>query len=209
MSLDIIVAKIKEAESKWEQISKKLAFMEEQRVLETRPEERFRIEHEIKRMKQERQELEQTLKELHKHPARSNIPQQSLFFGRTKELTTIAEAISPEARTWGVLIDGPGGIGKTALAIRAGHDAPARDFERRIFLSAKVRELTPTGEQPLDDFSLRDYLSLLETSVNKGFYSGSYHSIRFFFNSLFTDPTGVYNFRSGDQRGDRRISDES
>ncbi|MCI5159210.1 MAG: hypothetical protein D3906_12425 [Candidatus Electrothrix sp. AUS1_2] len=26
---------------------------------------------------------------------------------------------------------------------------------------------------------------------------------------MFTDPTGVYNFRSGDQRGDRRISDES
>jgi hypothetical protein len=36
------------------------------------------------------------------------------FFGREKELQSIAEAISPEARTWGALIDGPGGIGKTA-----------------------------------------------------------------------------------------------
>ncbi|MCW5201623.1 hypothetical protein VU12_01650 [Desulfobulbus sp. US4] len=94
-------------------------------------------------------------------PPRSNLPQQSLFFGRTKELTKVAEAISPEARTWGALIDGPGGIGKTALAIRAGHDAPAEHFERKIFLSAKTRELQPAGEQPLDDFSLRDYLSLL------------------------------------------------
>ncbi|WLE99312.1 MAG: NB-ARC domain-containing protein [Candidatus Electrothrix communis] len=45
--------------------------------------------------------------------------------------------------------------------MRAGHDAPAEHFERKIFLSAKVRELQPAGEQPLDDFSLRDYLSLL------------------------------------------------
>ena len=171
MSPDFITAaKIKEAKDKWEQISRKLAFMEEQQLLETRPEERYRIEHDISRMKEERQQVEHELKELHMRntapptpssPSRSNLPQQPLFFGRTKELATIAEAISPEARTWGALIDGPGGIGKTALALRAGHDAPAHDFERRIFLSAKVRELTPAGEQPLDDFSLRDYLSLL------------------------------------------------
>ena len=73
----------------------------------------------------------------------------------------IAEAISPEARTWGALIDGPGGIGKTALAIRAGHLAPAAHFERKIFLSAKVRELTPAGEQKLEDFILPNYMALL------------------------------------------------
>jgi hypothetical protein len=94
-------------------------------------------------------------------PIRSNLPTQPLFFGRKKELATIAEAISPEARTWGALIDGPGGIGKTALAVKAGHDVPAADFERKIFLSAKTRELTPAGEQLLDDFALRDYLALL------------------------------------------------
>uniref|UniRef100_UPI004055CFBD phosphorylase family protein n=1 Tax=Candidatus Electronema sp. TaxID=2698783 RepID=UPI004055CFBD len=94
-------------------------------------------------------------------PLLSNLPHQPFFFGRTKELASIAEAISPEARTWGALIDGPGGIGKTALAIKAGHDAPAAHFERKIFLSAKVRELTPTGEQSLDDFISRDYQTLL------------------------------------------------
>lgn len=91
----------------------------------------------------------------------SSLPSQPYFFGRERELAVIAEAISPEARTWGALIDGPGGIGKTALAIRAGYLAPAEDFERKIFLSAKVRELTPAGEQKLEDFMLPNYLSLL------------------------------------------------
>ena len=67
----------------------------------------------------------------------------------------------PESRTWGVLIDGPGGIGKTALAVRAGHKAPDSHFSRKIFLSAKVRELTPQGEQKLEDFMLPNYLALL------------------------------------------------
>lgn len=91
----------------------------------------------------------------------SSLPTQPYFFGREKELAVIAEAISPEARTWGALIDGPGGIGKTALAIHAGHIAPGAHFDRKIFLSAKVRELTPAGEQKLEDFMLPNYISLL------------------------------------------------
>ncbi len=91
----------------------------------------------------------------------SSLPPQPYFFGREKELGIIAEAISPDARTWGALIDGPGGIGKSALAIRAGHLAPAAHFERKIFLSAKVRELTPAGEQKLEDFMLPNYMALL------------------------------------------------
>ena len=94
-------------------------------------------------------------------PCHSTLPHQPYFFGRVKELESIAQAISPEARTWGALIDGPGGIGKTALAIRAGHLAPTADFPRKIFLSAKARELTPAGEQPLEDFMLPTYLALL------------------------------------------------
>ncbi len=92
---------------------------------------------------------------------RSSLPHQPPFFGREKELAAIAGAISPEARTWGALIDGPGGIGKTALAIRAAHLAPAGDFPLKIFLSAKVRELTPAGEQKLEDFMLPNYMALL------------------------------------------------
>ena len=75
-------------------------------------------------------------------PGGSTLPNQPYFFGRAKELSSIAAALSSESRTWGALIDGPGGIGKTALAIKAAHDASAELFERKIFITAKVRELT-------------------------------------------------------------------
>jgi hypothetical protein len=94
-------------------------------------------------------------------PAFSTLPHQPYFFGRDQELALIAEAISPDARTWGALIDGPGGIGKTALAVRAAHLASAEHFPRKIFLSAKARELLPSGGQPLPDFMLPNYIALL------------------------------------------------
>jgi tetratricopeptide (TPR) repeat protein/cellulose biosynthesis protein BcsQ len=94
-------------------------------------------------------------------PTGSTLPQQPFFFGRAEELKIIASALAPESRTWGALIDGPGGIGKTALAIKAAHDAPVELFERKIFISAKVRELTPEGEKSLKDFSRDNYFSML------------------------------------------------
>jgi tetratricopeptide (TPR) repeat protein len=94
-------------------------------------------------------------------PTGSTLPQQSFFFGRIKELAIIADAITPESRTWGALIDGPGGIGKTSLAIEAAHRAPKELYERKIFITAKVRELKPEGEKPLTDFTRADYLSML------------------------------------------------
>ena len=60
------------------------------------------------------------------------------------------------------MIDGPGGIGKTALAIKAAHDAPAELFERKIFITAKVRELTAEGEAKLTDFTRPTYLAMLD-----------------------------------------------
>ena len=91
----------------------------------------------------------------------STLPSQPYFFGRERELAAIADAISPESRTWGALIDGPGGIGKSALAIRAAHLTPETLFDRKIFITAKVRELTPEGEKPLTDFSRDNYFSML------------------------------------------------
>src|SRR6185369_14086462 len=79
-------------------------------------------------------------------PTGSTLPQVGFFVGREKELEIIQSALSLESRTWGALIDGPGGIGKTALAIKAAYDAPAEVFERKIFITAKVRELTPKAK---------------------------------------------------------------
>ncbi len=96
------------------------------------------------------------------NPRGNTLPQQGHFFGRAKELEIIASALSHESRTWGALIDGPGGIGKTALAIKAAHDASAELFERKIFITAKVRELNADGEAKLTDFTRPTYLAMLD-----------------------------------------------
>jgi len=97
------------------------------------------------------------------HKPRGNtLPRLDYFVGRDKELEIIKAALSPETRAWGALIDGPGGIGKTTLAIRAAHLAPANLFDRKIFITAKVRELTPEGEKKLTDFTRPTYLAMLD-----------------------------------------------
>lgn len=52
-----------------------------------------------------------------------NLPTLQPFFGREEELKKIADALDPDSRTWGALIDGPGGMGKTSLAVYAAYDA--------------------------------------------------------------------------------------
>lgn len=95
-------------------------------------------------------------------PTGNSLPREGFFVGREAERETIAAALSPESRTWGALIDGPGGIGKTALAIKAAHEAPEGLFERKIFISAKVRELTTDGEKPLTDFTRPTWIAMLD-----------------------------------------------
>lgn len=94
-------------------------------------------------------------------PASNNLPRLQPFFGREKELVAIKEAIDPVSRTWGALIDGPGGIGKTSLAIRAAELAPAGQFLHIFFLSSKDRRMTAEGERQLSDFVTPGYLDIL------------------------------------------------
>ena len=94
-------------------------------------------------------------------PVPHNLPRLPHFFGREKELKTIADALAPEARTWGVLIDGPGGIGKTSLAVRAAELIPPGQFKRILFISAKEREMSADGEKKLAGFVLPGYLEML------------------------------------------------
>lgn len=91
----------------------------------------------------------------------NNLPRSQPFFGRETELKKIAESLTPESRGWGALIDGPGGIGKSALAIRAAELVPTERFKRIVFLSSKERELTADGQRALGPFVLPTYLEML------------------------------------------------
>ncbi|PYS22933.1 MAG: hypothetical protein DMF72_11510 [Acidobacteria bacterium] len=90
-----------------------------------------------------------------------NLPSLQPFFGREEELRKIADALDPESRTWGALIDGPGGMGKTSLAVRAAYDASADAFEKITFVSLKSRELDDDGVRDLSGFLISGLAELL------------------------------------------------
>ena len=90
----------------------------------------------------------------------NNLPRRAAFFGRAKEMETVMRALSPADRTWGVLVDGIGGIGKSAIAVEAAYHAQeAGLFDAYVFVTAKqniletsgIRELNPPA-QTLDEF---------------------------------------------------------
>ncbi len=75
-----------------------------------------------------------------------NLPRRAPFFGRTKEIAEVMRALSPDDRGWGVIVDGIGGIGKTALAVECAHRAKAQGlFDAFAFVSAKTNRLEPSG----------------------------------------------------------------
>jgi tetratricopeptide (TPR) repeat protein len=91
----------------------------------------------------------------------NNLPRLQPFFGREAELAQIREALDPENRTWGALIDGPGGMGKTSLAVRAAYDCTPEQFDRIVFVSVKNRELDDDGLRELGVFVLPGFLEML------------------------------------------------
>ena len=91
----------------------------------------------------------------------NNLPRLQPFFGREAEMATIREALDPESRTWGALIDGPGGMGKTSLAVRAAYGCPPGQFERIVFVSVKDREMDDDGERTLGNLLVPGFLEML------------------------------------------------
>lgn len=89
-----------------------------------------------------------------------NLPALQPFFGREDELRKIADALDPDSRTWGALIDGPGGMGKTSLAVRAAYDAPPDIFKKIVYISLKSRELDDDGLRDLSGFLVSGLVEL-------------------------------------------------
>ena len=94
-------------------------------------------------------------------------PDYSTFFGRERELASILQHLN-HPRAWITVVDGIGGVGKTALALRIAEvirDQARQgnsDFEYIIWASAKIEKLSPTGiAQVLPTFT--DLPSLLLT----------------------------------------------
>ena len=81
----------------------------------------------------------------------NNLPRRQAFFGRAKEMDTVMRALSPGDRTWGVLVDGIGGIGKSAIAIEAAYRLQeANSFDAFVFVTAKQNILDPSGIKELN-----------------------------------------------------------
>jgi tetratricopeptide (TPR) repeat protein len=75
-----------------------------------------------------------------------NLPRRASFFGRSIEMAKVLRALGPEERSWGAVIDGIGGIGKTALAIEVAYCCKDQClFDAFIFVSAKQKRLEPSG----------------------------------------------------------------
>ena len=94
-------------------------------------------------------------------------PDYSTFFGRDTERNEILDHLN-HPRAWITIIDGIGGVGKTALALNCGEHireaalAGSNDFEHIIWASAKSERLTSYGiSQVQPTFS--DLSSLIRT----------------------------------------------
>lgn len=108
-------------------------------------------------------------------PKTDTLPRRGLFFGRTDELGKVLRALGPNDRSWGIVLDGIGGIGKTTLAVEAAYQAlDTRLFENVTFVSAKINRLD-SGEiktlqpvaQTLDGFINETARALGRTDIGK------------------------------------------
>lgn len=100
--------------------------------------------------------------ELTKPHAPHYLPRLDHFHGREKELAQIHDALRPEKRTWGALIAGPGGMGKTSLAVRAASVYSRDQFDPVIFVSIKDRALEDEGPRPVKVRFVSHYLGILD-----------------------------------------------
>lgn len=83
--------------------------------------------------------------------AMNNLPQRSYdqLVGRSSELDAIIQKMRPYDRTWVVVVDGIGGVGKTTLALEAAYQlykpGDPDSYDAVVWMSAKKNVLTADG----------------------------------------------------------------
>ena len=97
----------------------------------------------------------------------NNLPPLPLFFGRERELRTIANAVGSDSHGWGVLIEGPPGMGKTSLAVKAGYEVLPDAFHRILFVSLKSRTLDDDRVRSLGELA-KPSLAWLLNEIARG-----------------------------------------
>lgn len=109
----------------------------------------FELQNEQKGLRNEIKSLESRIRQLQGAPSDevvSNLPSREPFFGRAREIEECLNAINPQQQGWGAIVDGVGGIGKTALAKEVAYLAKQKGmFDTYLFESAKTTRLETDG----------------------------------------------------------------
>jgi hypothetical protein len=107
-----------------------------------------------------------------------NLPQPDYvrFIGRSDELEQLHKLLHPQERAWVIVIDGIGGIGKSALALEIAHrylknNSLMEDelFDAIIWVSAKPTTLTAEGIHPRQQITrtLEDIYKAIAVTLGK------------------------------------------
>jgi LuxR family glucitol operon transcriptional activator len=115
-------------------------------------------------------------------PKFCNLPRKdySKFIGRDEELKQLLQYISPNYRQHITVVEGIGGVGKTALVLEAAYrccevknkeqvDSDIPSFDAIIFTSAKDSYLVPFGilKRPIREATLRDIFEVIAEQLDK------------------------------------------
>ena len=98
----------------------------------------------------------------------NTLPRRMPFFGRKDAILKALRALNRDERGWGLVIDGIGGMGKTALAVEVAYICKDRgDFDAFIFVTAKLERLEATGIQEitLSDASLDGFINEVSRAI--------------------------------------------